>query len=96
MGWYLHIVLVFVLKILGGTDVMQKGPVFACTYKRSRKDHSVEGNVILSHELIQLHFGRILPPLLPLIGVVGSDGKISNRRIKPDIKHLCCRRKRCE
>ena len=37
------------------------------------KDNSVEGNVVLGHELVELHFLGVLPPLLPLISVAGSD-----------------------
>lgn len=34
------------------------------------------------------HLRRILPPVLPLVGVVGSDRQITNGGIKPHIEHL--------
>jgi len=40
------------------------------------KDDSMEGNVILGHELVELHSLWVLPPLLPLVSVAGSDGQI--------------------
>lgn len=48
----------------------------------------MEGNVILAHELVQLDVLRVLPPLLPVIGIVGSNRGVTNRGIEPDIKDL--------
>lgn len=31
---------------------------------------------------------RILPPLFPFVGVVGGNGQITNRGVKPHVEHL--------
>jgi hypothetical protein len=48
----------------------------------------MERNVVFSHKLNQFHVVRRLPPLLPFGGVVGRDGDVPNRSIKPHIKYL--------
>lgn len=48
----------------------------------------MEGNVILAHELVQLDILRVLPPLLPILGISSCDRRVTDRSIKPDIKHL--------
>jgi hypothetical protein len=48
----------------------------------------MERDVVLSHELHQLHLLRVLPPLFPFWSVVGCDGEIPNGRIEPDVKDL--------
>lgn len=45
-------------------------------------------NIILSHELNKLYLLRVLPPVSPLLSIVGSDRYIPNWGIKPDIKAL--------
>jgi len=48
----------------------------------------MKGNIILTHELEQLHILRVFPPLFPLICIVSSNGQIPYWSIKPNIKHL--------
>lgn len=48
----------------------------------------MERNIVLAHELVELHLIRVLPPLFPLRGVVGGNRKITDRSIEPDVKHL--------
>lgn len=59
---------------------------------RRGKDNAVKRDVVLGHKLVELHLVGVLPPLLPLLGVVGRDGKVPNGGIKPDVKHLHFRR----
>jgi len=63
----------------------------------------MKGDIIFAHKLVQLDLFGVLPPFLPFISVVGSDGGISNKPvirktysekripnggIKPDVKDL--------
>jgi len=48
----------------------------------------VERNIIFTHELNQLDIFRVLPPFLPLVGVVSSDGNVSNWSIVPNVEDL--------
>jgi len=48
----------------------------------------MEGNVILAHELVQLDILGVLPPLLPILGISSRDRRVTDRSIKPHIKHL--------
>ena len=41
--------------------------------QRTGKDHSVEGNVVLGHELVVFNLLGVLPPSLPLIRVACRD-----------------------
>jgi len=57
--------------------VVEEGVVILCPYQRAGKDNSVEGHIVLGHELIQLHLLRILPPLRPLIRVASCDRQVA-------------------
>lgn len=46
----------------------------------------MESQVILSHELVQLHVLSVLPPLLPLVAVVGGDRDVADGGIEPNIE----------
>ena len=48
----------------------------------------MERYVVLAHELVQLDILGVLPPLLPILGVSGSDGGVTNGGIEPDIEDL--------
>ena len=48
----------------------------------------MERNIVLGHELPVLHIVRILPPPLPLLGVLSCDADVSDGGVKPDIEHL--------
>ena len=48
----------------------------------------MERNVVFSHELIESHLFRVLPPFGPVLSVIGSDGNVTNRGIEPDIEHF--------
>lgn len=38
------------------------------------EDHGMESDIVLAHELIELHILRVLPPFLPFVlHIVGSD-----------------------
>ena len=41
----------------------------------------MEGDVVLGHELTESHFGGVLPPLPPLVGVAGRDGNVPAGKI---------------
>ena len=68
--------------------MVKEGVVVIRSHQRGREDHSVEGDVILPHELVKLDILRVLPPLLPLLGVSGSDGDIADWSVKPHIEDL--------
>jgi len=48
----------------------------------------VESDVVLAHELVQLDVLGVLPPALPLVHVVGSNGNVADRSIEPHIEDL--------
>lgn len=48
----------------------------------------MEGHIVLAHELIEGNIIGVLPPLLPLVGIVGRDGRIADASIKPHVNHL--------
>ena len=57
--------------------MVEQSVVAVSTKQGAWKDNSVKRNVVLGHELVELHFLGVLPPLLPLISVAGSDGQIA-------------------
>jgi hypothetical protein len=68
--------------------MVQHGPLVASTELRRGENDSVEGNVILAHELVQADVLGVVPPLLPLICVVCSDGDVTNAGVEPDVQDL--------
>lgn len=48
----------------------------------------MEGHIVLAHELIEGNIIGVLPPLLPLVGIVGRDGRIADAGIKPHVNDL--------
>jgi len=44
-------------------------------------------DVVLPNKLIKLNI-RVSPPFLPLVGVLGCDGYITNASIKPRVNDL--------
>lgn len=53
------------------------------------EDDTVEGDVVLAHELVELHVLRVLPPPLPAgVGVVGSDRQIPDGGIIPHVEYF--------
>ncbi len=79
---------VLVIQILSGWYVMQECPWVLSSKEGWREDHCVEWDIILSHELEELNIFRILPPLLPMVGIICCDWDIPYRCIKPNIEHL--------
>lgn len=75
----------FVLQVLRGGHCLEEGPVFACSKKSSRENDTVEGNVVLSDELVQVYVLWVLPPGFPVFNEVRSDRRVSNRSIEPDV-----------
>ena len=53
------------LSLTCGTDVIQESVVFIRSKLGIREDDSVEGNVVLGHELVELNLLGILPLFLP-------------------------------
>ena len=48
----------------------------------------VEGYVVLGHELVVSDVIGVLPPFLPLAGVIGSDADVPDGSIEPNVEHL--------
>lgn len=68
---------------------MQQGPALLAGQQTRREDHSVEGDVVFAHELVQLDFAGVLPPLLVLLlEVVGSDRDVADRGVEPHVEHF--------
>ena len=68
---------------------MKKSPTLPRRDETRGEDDSMEGNVVLSHELVELYFVVVPPPLrVVLLQEVGGDRNIANRRIEPNIEHL--------
>ena len=61
------------LSLTCGTGVIQESVVFIRSELGTREDDSVEGNVVLGHELVELNLLGILPPFLPVFCVAGRD-----------------------
>ena len=61
------------LSLTCGTDVIQESIVFIRSELGTWEDDSVEGNVVLGHELVELNLLGILPPFLPVFCVAGRD-----------------------
>lgn len=69
-------------------DVVYHGPVFSSGNLDTREDDRVERHVVFTHELIQLYILGVLPPLGPIVSVVGSDARVTDRCVEPDIEDL--------
>jgi hypothetical protein len=67
---------------------MKQGPILSGTLQTTGENDSVEWHIVLAHELIQLYIVRVLPPFLPVWGIIGSNGWVANRGIIPNIKHF--------
>ncbi len=64
-----------------GTDMVEESEVIICPQQRCREHDGMEGNIVLSHELITLNILWRLPPLFPAISVAGSDGEVTTENI---------------
>ncbi len=60
-----------------GADIIQECVVISGSYEGAREDNSVEGNIVLGHELVEFDLIWVLPPSLPLTGVASSDGEVA-------------------
>lgn len=69
--------------------MVEQSVVAVSTKQRAWKHNSVKRNVVFGHELIELHFLRVLPPLLPLISVAGSDRQIATDCRYRNVPHAC-------
>lgn len=77
-----------ITQVFGSAEMRQHCPLIARTKEAAGKDDGVKGNVIFAHELEQFHIFGVFPPLFPVRSVVGSNGNVPYRSIKPNIKHL--------
>lgn len=51
----------------------------------------MERDIVLGHELVVSDVFRVLPPLLPLVSVVGRDADVPDGSIEPDVEDLQAR-----
>ena len=79
---------ILVVEVLRAGDLADQSPGIVGAHERAGEDDSVEGDVILAHELHQTDLLGVAPPLLPLFGVVGGDTDVADRSIKPHVEHL--------
>lgn len=73
-----------------GTDVADDGVALIDCHEGRGKHNRVEWNVVLGHELIELHLSLGIrgPPLRPLLRVALGDTHVSYRRVEPHVEHL--------
>ena len=62
--------------------MIKKSVAILCSNEGTGEHDSVEGDIVLGHELIELYLVRILPPFLPLLCVTGCDGEVATWRNK--------------
>jgi len=67
--------------------MMQLCPILSGADLRTGEDHRMIDDVVLPNKLIKLNI-RVSPPFLPLVGVLGCDGYITNASIKPRVNDL--------
>ena len=77
-----------IVEILCGHEPVDHGPVLVGAQHGAGEHHAVEGHVILGHELPVLHVVRVLPPLLPVLRVLGGDADVPDGGVKPDVEDL--------
>lgn len=77
-----------VVEVLGGGDVMQQGPALLGGDETGGEDDGVEGDVVLAHELEELHVLADPPVLVGLLEVVGSDRDVADGRVEPHVEDL--------
>ena len=65
-------------QVLVGGDVCGQVEV-AVTHQHRRPDHRMERNVVFADEVVGLRL-RVLPPFLPLVGVIGVRSPLDRRR----------------
>ncbi len=62
--------------------MVKHSPITTIAELDGRPVHSVEVDIILAHELVQVHVFGVKPPLFPVLGIVGSDTWVTNWRIE--------------
>jgi hypothetical protein len=48
----------------------------------------VKGNIVFSHELVVSDVVWVLPPLFPVLRVVGGDADLPDGGVKPNVEDL--------
>ena len=77
----------FVREVFGRRKMVKLGPVVSGANLTSGEDDRMEDNVILAEELVELDVG-VVPPLLPLVSVAGSNGDVANASVEPGVDNL--------
>jgi len=77
-----------VVQVFCGTQVVVHSPGVPSTDLGSREDNTVERHIVLTNELVQLHFLRVAPPELPVIGVIGGNRRVANASLEPHVQHF--------
>lgn len=57
--------------------MVDQGPWLSSSNQRTGEDDRVEGDIVLTHELIKLYLIGILPPFFPILGVTSCDGGVA-------------------
>lgn len=77
-----------VVEVLSGGDVVEEGPALLGGDEAGGEDDGVEGDVVLAHELEELHVLTDPPGLVALLQQVRSDRDVTDRRVEPHVEHL--------
>ena len=74
-----------IVQILCRNQPVNHGPFLPGAQPGAGEHHTVEGHVVLGHELPVLNILRVLPPLLPVLCVLGGDADVPDGGVKPDV-----------
>jgi hypothetical protein len=88
--WFTSSFINLIVEVFSRGDTLEHGPWLTSGEESRWEDYSVEGQVIFTHELVKLDILFVLPPLLPLIAIVGGDRDVADRSIEPNVKDFVC------
>lgn len=77
-----------IVEVLCSWNSMKHSPIFLRSNQRRRKNNRMEGNIVLTHELIELHEFALPPIFIGFLEIVGCDWNVSDWSVEPNVKHL--------